>query len=50
MLYNLYDVGKQLGHELLVHVYVCRRLNLGRIRKDIDNSRSNLGTLQNTHS
>jgi hypothetical protein len=31
-------------------MYVCRRLNLGRIRKDIDNSRSNLGTLQNTHS
>jgi hypothetical protein len=31
-------------------MYVCRRLNLGRIRKDIDNSRSNLGTLQNNHS
>jgi hypothetical protein len=27
----------------LDHVYVCRRSNLGRIRKDIDNSRSNLG-------
>lgn len=25
-------------------MYVCRRLNLGRIRKNIDDSRSNLAT------
>jgi hypothetical protein len=30
-------------------LYVCRRLHLGRIRKDIDNFRSNLRTLQYTH-
>jgi hypothetical protein len=39
-----------LGPGKAICMYVCRRLNLGRIRKDIDNSRSNLGTLQNTHS